>query len=324
LRAGATLTDLEFVQFHPTTLHSERDPRPLISEAMRGEGAVLRDGFGASVTAGIHPLGDLAPRDIVSRAMFERMRVNQTTHLYLDATDLGTRLADRFPTIVASCRSLGIDPVSEWIPVSPAAHYTMGGIRADLDGRTNLEGLFAVGEVAATGVHGANRLASNSLLEGVVFGRRVAAAIDGGPLQRRPLVSLESARGARRARGEGVRHWLRRAMVDRAGIIRSGEGLRLLLDEVTEHLDDSIERSVAAFETENLLEVATGLALLASVREESRGAHHRSDHPTERDGWMRHQILARSTDGMLELGQTEPDFESGYDLLAERTVAAVG
>ena len=173
LRAGAQLADVEFVQFHPTTLHVPADPRPLISEAMRGEGAVLRDQRGASVTEGVHPLGDLAPRDVVSRAMVTRMQELGVDHLFLDATGFGSdRITHRFPTIVAACRAFGIDPAFESIPVSPAAHYTMGGVRTDLSGRASLAGLYAVGEVAESGVHGANRLASNSLLEGVVFGRR--------------------------------------------------------------------------------------------------------------------------------------------------------
>ncbi|HXP14166.1 MAG TPA: L-aspartate oxidase, partial [Actinomycetes bacterium] len=179
LRAGAVLADLEFVQFHPTALHIEGDPRPLISEAMRGEGAVLRDGDGTPVMAGVHPLGDLAPRDIVTRAVAARMAATGARHLWLDATSIpADHLERRFPTILARCRAAGIDPSRQPIPVSPAAHYLMGGALTDLDGRTSLPGLFAVGEAACTGVHGANRLASNSLLEGVVFAARIGRALD--------------------------------------------------------------------------------------------------------------------------------------------------
>jgi L-aspartate oxidase len=183
LRAGAVLADLEFVQFHPTALHVDGDPRPLISEAMRGEGAVLRDGDGTPLMAGVHPLGDLAPRDAVTRAMAARMAATGARHLWLDATSIpAEQLERRFPTILARCRAAGIDPSRQPIPVSPAAHYLMGGVATDLDGRTSLPGLFAVGEAACTGVHGANRLASNSLLEGVVFAARIGRVLGRGPV----------------------------------------------------------------------------------------------------------------------------------------------
>src|SRR5215216_1297621 len=179
LRAGAVLADMEFVQFHPTALHIDGDPRPLISEAMRGEGAVLRDLDGEPVMAGVHPLGDLAPRDVVTRAVAARMAATGARHLWLDATAVpAEHLERRFPTILARCRAAGIEPTRQPIPVSPAAPYLMGGVLTDLHGRTSLPGLFAVGEAACTGVHGANRLASNSLLEGVVFAARIGRALE--------------------------------------------------------------------------------------------------------------------------------------------------
>jgi len=196
LRAGAVLADLEFVQFHPTALHIEGDPRPLISEAMRGEGAVLRDGDGTAVMAGVHPLGDLAPRDIVTRAVATRMAATGARHLWLDATSIPPEhLERRFPTILARCRAAGIEPSRQPIPVSPAAHYLMGGVLTDLDGRTSLPGLFAVGEAACTGVHGANRLASNSLLEGVVFAARIGRVLEEGPWEEGTLAEGARAGG---------------------------------------------------------------------------------------------------------------------------------
>jgi L-aspartate oxidase len=256
LRAGAVLADLEFVQFHPTALHVDGDPRPLISEAMRGEGAVLRDGDGTPVMAGVHPLGDLAPRDVVTRAVAARMAATGARHLWLDATSIpAEQLERRFPTILARCRAAGIDPSRQPIPVSPAAHYLMGGVLTDLDGRTSLPGLLAVGEAACTGVHGANRLASNSLLEGVVFAAHIgraleedawvedagavgagavgAGAVDGPAHPRSRSATLPvggpppAGPGVARAGAGtgGVRARLRRLMTDRVGVVRSGAGL---------------------------------------------------------------------------------------------------
>jgi L-aspartate oxidase len=258
LRAGAVLADLEFVQFHPTALHIDGDPRPLISEAMRGEGAVLRDGDGSPVMAGVHPLGDLAPRDVVTRAVAARMAATGARHLWLDATSIpADHLERRFPTILARCRAAGIEPTRQPIPVSPAAHYLMGGVVTDLDGRTTLPGLFAVGEAACTGVHGANRLASNSLLEGVVFAARIGRALaeaPGGPEEPARLLSEGAggvdgparaapavgyapppgdpagagpgaARSGARTGPGGLRGRVRRLMTEKVGVVRSGEGL---------------------------------------------------------------------------------------------------
>ena len=304
-RAGARLTDLEFVQFHPTTLFVDADPRPLLSEAMRGEGAHLVDANGVSVMSGVHPLGDLAPRDVVARRVFETMIATGVDHLFLDATGLGAeQLNHRFPTILAVCRSYGVDPVTEPIPISPACHYTMGGVWTDLCGRTTVPGLFAVGEVASSGVHGANRLASNSLLEGAVFGRRAAAAISAEV--RLPLgddtSGAETAGFVVAAPPPSLadRAALRREMVLHAGVIRNAEGLEALRRFVAEKLAIAgPPRSEAEFETTNLFLIAQVLAEMASARVESRGAHYRSDFPETDVNWRVRQFETRALDGSL-------------------------
>jgi L-aspartate oxidase len=348
LRAGAVLVDLEFVQFHPTALHVDGDarstggPRPLISEAMRGEGAMLRDGDGTPVMAGVHPLGDLAPRDVVTRAVAARMAATGARHLWLDATSIpAEQLERRFPTILARCRAAGIDPSRQPIPVSPAAHYLMGGVLTDLDGRTSLPGLFAVGEAACTGVHGANRLASNSLLEGVVFAARIgraleeedawvegagavgAGAVDGPAHPRFRSATLPvggpppAGPGVARAGAGtgGVRPRLRRLMTDRVGVVRSGVGLAEAVAELDGLAEVVLDRLAAdlsgpglanpgpeAFETANLVQLGRAVAELAARREESRGGHWRSDHPAPVEAWRVRQTLARTAAGDLEAG----------------------
>jgi L-aspartate oxidase len=320
LRAGAQLADIEFVQFHPTTLHVPADPRPLISEAMRGEGAVLRDQKGASVTAGVHLLGDLAPRDVVSRAMVARMSELGVDHLFLDATSFGSdRITHRFPTIVAACRAFGIDPAFESIPVSPAAHYTMGGVRTDLSGRASLSGLYAVGEVAESGVHGANRLASNSLLEGVVFGRRAAAALVADKRPAGPPTALPTPPPATSSASESARTWLRRAMVDDAGVVRHAAGLERLAAGINDRLPAAAGGTTPrAWETANLFLLGAAVAVAADRREESRGAHFRSDHPAALAAWQRRQLIERGADGVLEmlLGPIVHTDQEGLEALA--------
>ncbi|HEY5272878.1 MAG TPA: L-aspartate oxidase [Acidimicrobiales bacterium] len=305
LRAGARLADLEFVQFHPTTLFVDADPRPLLSEAMRGEGAHIVDADGRSVMDGVHPLGDLAPRDVVARRVFETMVATGVDHLFLDATGLGEeQLNHRFPTILGVARSYGVDPVTEPIPISPACHYTMGGVWTDLDGRTTVRGLFAVGEVASSGVHGANRLASNSLLEGAVFGRLAAAAIS-AEVRLPGVVVAQTFEASDFALDEpplslADRAALRREMVLHAGVIRDGRGLGALSSFVAQKLETAGQpRSEAEFETMNLFLIAQVLAEMANSRVESRGAHFRSDFPDTDAAWRVRQFESRDGNGAL-------------------------
>jgi L-aspartate oxidase len=307
LRAGADLADLEFVQFHPTALHVPVDPRPLISEAMRGEGAVLRDLDGELVMAGRHPRGDLAPRDVVTRAMAARMAASGAAHLWLDATDVpAERLERRFPTILARCRAAGIEPTRAPIPVSPAAHYLMGGIRTDLDGRTSLPGLYAVGEAACTGVHGANRLASNSLLEGVVFAARIGRAIAtagataGAAPPERPA-GPAATDGAPAGDPAATRAALRRLMTSSAGVLRSARGLGAAADALA-GLPAAFPARPDGWETANLVQLATALVELATRREESRGAHWREDFPDPSEARRVRQTVALAPDGALVTG----------------------
>jgi len=319
LRAGAELADLEFVQFHPTALRTPADPRPLVSEALRGEGAVLRDPGGERFMAGVHPLAELAPRDVVSRTMAARMAACRTDHLLLDATHLGrAHLERRFPTVMARCRAAGLDPAAAPIPVAPAAHYLMGGIRTDLHGRTSLAGLYAIGEAACTGVHGANRLASNSLLEGLVFAARTAAALTTDPAGSPPApvdnpgspppisVSVETGGPPSGGGVFGVpagqgRARLRRAMTRDAGVLRSPDGLARAAAVAAELAGppDPGAAVPAAWETANLAQVAVVVTALAARRAESRGAHWRADHPEPDPAWQHQQLARRDPDGAL-------------------------
>jgi len=301
LRAGAAVRDLEFVQFHPTVLHVRSSPLGraaaqgpatahqtlLLTEALRGEGAVLVDAARTPVMAGAHPLADLAPRDVVSATMARAMAARGVDHLFLDARGIGPRLEQRFPTVVAGCRAVGVDPLREPVPVAPAAHYACGGVRADMAGRTPLPGLFAIGEVACTGVHGANRLASNSLLEGLVVGRALAALLLADLPPRRHPDSPPTADGVLtdpRARGDLAA----RAARD-AGVLRDPSALGALLGVLAARPRGAATApSRAAWEATNLRTVTTALVAAALSRGESRGCHRRTDVDGPRPQWLAH------------------------------------
>ena len=303
LRAGAEAADLEFVQFHPTVLWlgpASRGRQPLISEALRGEGAVLVDAAGRRFMAGQHALADLAPRDVVAKAIMRELLTSGTDHVYLDARHLGAdEWARRFPTILASCRAHGIDPVTEPIPVVPAAHYVSGGIRTDLHGRTNVPGLYACGEVACTGVHGANRLASNSLLEGLVFAERIAVALGRGlPPPAEPAADTRPAGLA----DPVVLARLQQLMTTDAGVLRSGPGLARAAAGLAElGLQDCDKPDADAWQATNLHLIATALVSSALAREETRGSHWREDFGDTSDAWRGHLVVSAGESGLTSV-----------------------
>ena len=274
--AGLAVSDLEFIQFHPTMLFDGHagGRRPLITEAVRGEGAVLIDAQANSVTAGVHPMGDLAPRDVVAAAIHARLAATGDPCVYLDARGIAG-FRRRFPTVTAACRAAGIDPTREPIPVVPGAHYSCGGVVTDVYGRTELVGLFAAGEVARTGMHGANRLASNSLLEGLVVGGRTGNAAADHAVDAGSSDAVAPEPSTRRAL---PRPELQRAMTRYASVVRDGEGLRRLAEEL-DGATPRILNSRADFEDVALTTVAAAVTSSALARTESRGCHHRSDFP---------------------------------------------
>ncbi|MFF6862765.1 L-aspartate oxidase [Streptomyces ardesiacus] len=329
LRAGAEVSDLEFVQFHPTVLFLGPDAegqQPLVSEAVRGEGAHLVDADGVRFMLGQHELAELAPRDIVAKAITRRMQEQGAEHMYLDARHFGADMWEhRFPTILAACRAHGIDPVTEPVPVAPAAHYASGGVRTDAHGRTTVPGLYACGEVACTGVHGANRLASNSLLEGLVYAERIAADIAAGHTAgtlhaRVPAPLSRPASPAHPLLPPEARLTIQRIMTEGAGVLRSAgsltraaERLDALHAEAREALHENgktSEPGVDTWEATNLLCVARVLVAAAVRREETRGCHWREDHADRDDtSWRRHVVVRLNPDRSLAVQTTDtPEF----------------
>ena len=296
LRAGAEVADVEFIQFHPTVMWRDSargGQQPLISEAVRGEGAILLNHKGEAFMAGVHELADLAPRDIVAKEIFSQMRNNHQQHMWLDATHIAD-FTHRFPTIYQSCLDNGIDPTKQLIPIAPASHYASGGILVDLNGRTSIPGLYACGESACTGAHGANRLASNSLLEGLVFGARIADDIAAHHLQ-----PGEPAKGAEPTilLSPAIRLPLQLAMSEGAGVMRSKESLQrtiTTLNELAKHT--TIEQSIESWEATNLYQLARAVAQGALIREESRGSHWRSDFPVKSEDWHK-RVVQTMKDG---------------------------
>jgi L-aspartate oxidase len=303
-KAGVACADLEFVQFHPTALHHPSMPRPLLSEALRGEGALLRDEDGVAFMEGVHPMADLAPRDIVARAIYARMQAQQVDHLWLDTTMIDD-FERHFPTIWSACQTVGLDPTQDWLPVAPAAHYISGGVVTDLDGATTLPHLWACGETACSGVHGANRLASNSLLDGLVFSRRVIEAIvdgkntaestgamtgvldlnDSVESDEDPVV-LPKERASDPATLRGA---VQRTMSVECGVVRDEESLKVAsetLADLTALATDLPARSQASYEVIDLLRVSRAIVAAAAARTESRGSHFRADYPEPFDGML--------------------------------------
>ncbi|MEM7740375.1 MAG: L-aspartate oxidase [Pseudomonadota bacterium] len=267
--AGAVLRDLEFVQFHPTALDVARDPAPLATEAIRGEGGLLLDAEGERFMPSLHHDAELAPRDIVARGVASA--IAETGRAFLDVRgDLGRNFRKRFTTVDAACREAKIEPETDLIPIAPAAHYHMGGVKTGLDAETDVSGLYAVGECASTGVHGANRLASNSLLEALVFGERAAAHIKAKPARAHPDTAETSGSSLSHQPARALQP-LRRMMADHAGLLRSQRGLSMLIDFLRSQQPVTVSERLA-------LITAEGLALSALAREESRGAHQRLDY----------------------------------------------
>jgi L-aspartate oxidase len=297
LRAGAAVADVEFIQFHPTVLwlgENSEGQQPLISEAVRGEGAYLVDDKGARFMKEIHPLGELAPRDVVAIAIMNQMVTTGSSHVWLDVRHL-EGFEKRFPTIYASCIAHGINPLKDLIPVAPASHYASGGVRVDLNGRTSVKGLYACGETACSGVHGANRLASNSLLEGLVFSARIASDIAATMNEiAEPVVNTSQEI----LLDPQVRHTLQVSMSRGAGVLRSSDSLVSTSSDLT-RIGDRTSKvpCVEAWETTNLFQLAQAILKAALIRQETRGSHWRADFPETSDLWRKRIIQQLDAQG---------------------------
>ena len=305
-RAGAELMDLEFIQFHPTVLYHPENKSFLISEAVRGEGGILRNINGERFMPKYHEMAELAPRDVVSRAIFMEMKKTNSTHVYLDITFKEKEyLENRFPNIFKTCLSYGIDMSKDYIPVAPAEHYCMGGIKTDVNGRTNINRFYACGEAACNGIHGANRLASNSLLEGLVFGGRIGEDIsvmlkNSSHANMEFAVKYSTNRIKKDINKASIRSDLKKTMNEYVGIIRNKEGLTYAKQKISgyrELLQNMRNISIEDWELQNMLLLSSLVTDSALMREESRGAHYRSDFSkTDDEKWKRNIIVCKKND----------------------------
>lgn len=309
-RAGARLMDMEFFQFHPTALKIDLPQRFLISEAVRGEGGILRNYYGERFMLNYHPQGELAPRDIVTRAIYLEM-LETEKDIYLDFRPIGERkIKKRFPNILKVCKDYGFDILKEPIPVEPVAHYFMGGIETDEFGRTSIKNLYACGEIACTGLHGANRLASNSLLEGLVFGRRcILGILQDKPSfpQNPPLLRLE----IKEMKVSFNKFDLKTLMWENVGILREGKKLEYALNYLEKWMKefDIFFPDKEFLELKNMITVGYLMAKSALLREESRGAHFRVDFPTMKDKWRKHIILEKDKEVIYRDVNSLPSFK---------------
>jgi len=302
-RAGVEIMDLEFIQFHPTTLQLDGVENFLISEAVRGEGAILRNKSGERFMPKYHNLAELAPRDIVARAIYREMQSDNQAYVYLDVTELDAEfIKERFPTIYNTCLENGIDITKEYIPVVPAAHYSMGGVKTNTHGETNLKGLYACGETASLGLHGANRLASNSLLDGIVYGKRVAKRakeyIEDLDINFDNLKLSNDSQELSSKSLTVIKDEIQKLMTENVGIVRDNNGLQQGMDRLNglfKYLNINCKETIN-FEVQNLIILAYLVVKSALIRKESRGAHYRKDFPESKVKWQKHIVLQREQD----------------------------